>query len=105
MHENELFIIFDFDSFWIQSNGFSWSICFLLEKRLQEVQRLHFEEQIDELQRRLVETEEKNQYLMRTIDQMNQAALKDVESIASPDAGPVLLPDPKLTISFFSELI
>ena len=66
-----------------------------LEKRLQEVQRLHFEQQIDELQRRLIETEEKNQYLMRTIDQMSQMATKAVVSRSSPDAGPVLLPDPK----------
>ena len=59
------------------------------------MQRLHFEQQIDELQRRLIETEEKNQYLMRTIDQMSQTATKTVVSTSSPDVGSVLLPDPK----------
>lgn len=65
---------------------------FLLEKRLQEVQRLHFEEQINELRTRLIESEEKNQYLLRQIDQLNQSASQQASSL---DAGPVLLPDPK----------
>ena len=65
---------------------------FLLEKRLQEVQRLHFEEQIIELRTRLIESEEKNRYLTRTIDQLHQASSQQTSSL---DAGPVLLPDPK----------
>ena len=65
-----------------------------LEKRLQEVQRLHFEQQIDELQTRLIETEEKNSYLMRTIDQLNQVSSLQTQSATSP-AVSFLLPDPQ----------
>jgi hypothetical protein len=58
------------------------------------VQRLHFEQQIDELRIRLIETEQKNEYLMRTVDELNKAS-----SIETPQASssvvPVLLPDPK----------
>ena len=58
------------------------------------MQRLHFEQQIDELRTRLIETEQKNEYLMRTIDELNKAS-----SIEKPQASsttvPVLLPDPK----------
>ena len=74
----------------------SIDVVFLLEKRLQEVQRLHFEQQIDELRTRLIETEQKNEYLMRTVDHLTQAASVQSSHDAPPsDAVPVLLPDPK----------
>ena len=66
----------------------------LLEKRLQEVQRLHFEQQIDELRTRLMETEQKNDYLMRTVDELQKAESVQTQQI-SPSAIPVLLPDPQ----------
>lgn len=66
-----------------------------LEKRLHEVQRLHFEQQIDELRTRLIEMEQKNEYLMRTVDQLNQASsVQTSQQASSLDAIPVLLPDP-----------
>ena len=71
-------------------------VFFLLEKRLQEVQRLHFEQQIDELRTRLIETEQKNEYLMRTVDQLTQtSSVQSSHEVPSSDAVPVLLPDPK----------
>lgn len=72
------------------------NVFFLLEKRLQEVQRLHFEQQIDELRTRLIETEQKNEYLMRTIDQLNEtSSARSAYEVQPSDAVPVLLPDPK----------
>ncbi len=67
---------------------------FLLEKRLQEVQRLHFEQQINELRTRLIETEQKNDYLMRTLDELHKASSVQTPQISS-SAIPVLLPDPQ----------
>jgi hypothetical protein len=58
------------------------------------VQRLHFEQQIDELRIRLIETEQKNEYLMRTIDELNKVSSIETPQ-ASPTTVPVLLPDPK----------
>jgi hypothetical protein len=75
-------------------NLFNIIYLFKLEKRLQEVQRLHFEQQIDELRTRLIETEQKNAYLMRTIDELNKASSTQTHQ-ASSSAVPVLLPDPK----------
>ena len=69
-------------------------VALFLEKRLQEVQRLHFEQQIDELQTRLIETDEKNAYLMRIIDQLNHVSSPQSQSATSP-AVSFLLPDPK----------
>ncbi|CAF3436140.1 unnamed protein product [Rotaria socialis] len=66
------------------------------EKRLQEVQRIHFEQQINELQTRLIETEQKNEYLMRTIDELNQASSFQIPQ-ASSSIVPVLLPDPNIS--------
>jgi len=67
-----------------------------IEKRLQEVQRLHFEQQIDELRTRLIETEQKNEYLIRTIDELNKnRSLQTTPRPADADVVPVLLPDPK----------
>ncbi|CAF0914462.1 unnamed protein product [Didymodactylos carnosus] len=43
-----------------------------LEKRLQEVQRLYFEKQIEELKQKVVELERKNEYLVRTIDDLKK---------------------------------
>ena len=58
------------------------------------MQRLHFEQQIDELQTRLIETEQKNEYLMRTIDDLNKKSL--VQTPQAPSSVvPVLLPDPQ----------
>ncbi|CAF3180952.1 unnamed protein product [Rotaria socialis] len=68
----------------------------VLEKRLQEVQRIHFEQQINELQTRLIETEQKNEYLMRTIDELNQASSFQIPQ-ASSSIVPVLLPDPNIS--------
>ncbi|CAF3515368.1 unnamed protein product [Rotaria socialis] len=68
----------------------------VLEKRLQEVQRIHFEQQINELQTRLIETEQKNEYLMRTIDELNQASSFQIPH-ASSSIVPVLLPDPNIS--------
>ncbi|CAF1146484.1 unnamed protein product [Rotaria sordida] len=68
-----------------------------LEKRLQEVQRLHFEKQIDELQNRLIETEQKNEYLMRTIDELNKTSSVQTSQTSSSSAVPVLLPDPNIS--------
>ncbi|CAF1146465.1 unnamed protein product [Rotaria sordida] len=67
------------------------------EKRLQEVQRLHFEKQIDELQNRLIETEQKNEYLMRTIDELNKTSSVQTSQTSSSSAVPVLLPDPNIS--------
>ncbi|CAF0802038.1 unnamed protein product [Adineta ricciae] len=68
----------------------------VLEKRLQEVQRVHFEQQINELRTQLIETEQKNEYLMRRIDEMNKTTLGQTpQRIAS--GVPVLLPDPNIT--------
>ncbi|UJR27643.1 hypothetical protein I4U23_008924 [Adineta vaga] len=64
----------------------------VLAKRLQEVQRVHFEQQIDELRTRLIETEQRNEYLMRRIDEMNK--ITSVETPERITSGvPVLLPD------------
>ncbi|CAF0829487.1 unnamed protein product [Rotaria sp. Silwood1] len=68
-----------------------------LEKRLQEVQRLHFEQQIDELQTRLIETEQKNEYLMRTIDELNKKSSVQSPQASSSSVVPVLLPDPNIS--------
>ena len=64
------------------------------EKRLQEIQRVHFEQQIDELRTRLIETEQKNTYLMRTIDELNKSSSVQTRPPSS-SAVPVLLPDPQ----------
>ena len=65
-----------------------------IAKRLQEVQRVHFEQQINELRTQLIETEQKNEYLTRRIDEMNKATSGPTsQRIAS--GIPVLLPDPK----------
>ncbi|CAF2110265.1 unnamed protein product [Rotaria magnacalcarata] len=66
------------------------------EKRLQEVQRIHFEQQINELRTRLIEAEQKNEYLMRTIDELNQASSFQIPQ-ASSSIVPVLLPDPNIS--------
>ncbi|CAF2110267.1 unnamed protein product [Rotaria magnacalcarata] len=68
----------------------------VLEKRLQEVQRIHFEQQINELRTRLIEAEQKNEYLMRTIDELNQASSFQIPQ-ASSSIVPVLLPDPNIS--------
>jgi predicted RNase H-like nuclease (RuvC/YqgF family) len=58
------------------------------------VQRLHFEKQIDELRTQLIETEERNEYLIRTINELNKA--KSIQtSQTSSSVASVLLPDPK----------
>ncbi|CAF2736724.1 unnamed protein product [Rotaria sp. Silwood2] len=69
----------------------------ILEKRLQEVQRLHFEQQINELQTRLIETEQKNEYLMRTIDELNKTSSVQTSQASSSSVVPVLLPDPNIS--------
>ncbi|CAF1637922.1 unnamed protein product [Rotaria magnacalcarata] len=66
------------------------------EKRLQEVQRIHFEQQINELRTRLIEAEQKNEYLMRTIDELNQVSSFQIPQ-ASSSIVPVLLPDPNIS--------
>ncbi|CAF1574880.1 unnamed protein product [Rotaria magnacalcarata] len=68
----------------------------VLEKRLQEVQRIHFEQQINELRTRLIEAEQKNEYLMRTIDELNQVSSFQIPQ-ASSSIVPVLLPDPNIS--------
>jgi len=58
------------------------------------VQRLHFEKQIDELRTQLIETEQRNEYLIRTINELNKA--KSIQtSQTSSSVVSVLLPDPK----------
>jgi predicted RNase H-like nuclease (RuvC/YqgF family) len=58
------------------------------------VQRLHFEKQIDELRTQLIETEQRNEYLIRTINELNKA--KSIQtSQTSSSVASVLLPDPK----------
>ncbi len=58
------------------------------------MQRLHFEKQIDELRTQLIETEERNEYLIRTINELNKA--KSIQtSQTSSSVASVLLPDPK----------
>jgi predicted RNase H-like nuclease (RuvC/YqgF family) len=67
---------------------------FSLEKRLQQVQRLHFEQQIDELRIRLIETEQQNDYLKRKIDELHKTSAVQTPQTSS-SVVPVLLPDPK----------
>ncbi len=58
------------------------------------MQRLHFEKQIDELRTQLIETEQRNEYLIRTINELNKA--KSIQtSQTSSSVASVLLPDPK----------
>ncbi|CAF1277196.1 unnamed protein product [Adineta steineri] len=65
----------------------------VLAKRLQEVQRVHFEQQIDELRLRLIESEQRNEYLTRQIDELNRVTSNQTPP-RTPFGVPVLLPDP-----------
>ncbi|CAF0871756.1 unnamed protein product [Didymodactylos carnosus] len=47
----------------------------LEEKRLQEVQRLYYEKQVEELKQKLIELERKNEYLVKTIDDFKKRAV------------------------------
>jgi predicted RNase H-like nuclease (RuvC/YqgF family) len=58
------------------------------------VQRLHFEKQIDELRTQLIETEQRNEYLIRKINELNKTTTIQTSQTSSSTVS-VLLPDPK----------
>ncbi len=58
------------------------------------MQRLHFEKQIDELRTQLIETEQRNEYLIRKINELNKTTTIQTSQTSSSTVS-VLLPDPK----------